>query len=149
MVSSPAATVANYLGELAPERRAEIEIVRDAVNAALPAGYREGMGYGMIDWVIPLVDYSETYNGQPLVYAGLAAQKNSNSLYLNCLYASAERTTRFVAAWAGARKLDMGKSCIRFKRAGDLDLALIGAEIAATSPAEFIATYEATRTPAR
>ena len=60
MVSSTAATVANYLAELAPERRAEIEIVRDAVNAALPAGYREGMGYGMIGWVIPLVDYPET-----------------------------------------------------------------------------------------
>ena len=91
MVSSPAATVVDYLSELAPERRAQIDVVRDAVNAVLPAGYREGMAHGMIGWVIPLADYPDTYNRQPLVYAGLAAQKNSNSLYLNCLYASAER----------------------------------------------------------
>ena len=78
MVSSRATTVADYLAELDPVRRAEIETVRDLVNAALPAGYSEGMGYGMIGWVIPLNDYPHTYNGQPLAYAGLAAQKNSN-----------------------------------------------------------------------
>ena len=92
MASSKAATVAQYLAELPPERRAEIEKVRDLVNGALPAGYREGMGYGMIGWVIPLEDYPDTYNRQPLAYAGLAAQKNYNSLYLNCVYASKERT---------------------------------------------------------
>ena len=150
MVSSKAATVADYLAELEPARRAEIEIVRDLVNAALPAGYREGMGYGMIGWVIPLEDYPDTYNGQPLAFAGLAAQKNSNSLYLNCVYASAERSERLKQAWAAAgKKLDMGKSCIRFRRASDLALDVVQAEIAATPPSEFIALYEKVKPPKR
>jgi hypothetical protein len=143
VVASNAANVAAYLDELPPERRAEIEKVRAVVNAALPAGYREGMGFGMIGWVIPLEDYPDTYNGQPLAYAALAAQKNSNSLYLNCVYASAERTERLKAAWAAtAKKLDMGKSCIRFNRADDLALDLIRDEIASTTPEQFIAMYE-------
>ena len=146
MVSSKATTVAAYLAELDPVRRAEIEAVRDLVNAALPAGYREEMTYGMITWVILLDDYPDTYNGQPLAYVGLAAQKNSNSLYLNCVYASAERTERLKQAWAAAgKKLDMGKSCIRFRRAADLALDVVRDEIAATPPSEFIAIYEQTR----
>ena len=147
MVASKAATVAEYLAELPADRRAEIETVRDLVNAALPPGYREGIGYGMIGWVIPLEDYPGTYNKQPLAYAGLAAQKNYNSLYLNCVYASKERAERLQsAAIAAGKKLDMGKSCIRFKRADDLPLDLIRAEIASTPPAEFIRIYEEART---
>ena len=150
MVSSSAATVADYLAELDPERRTQIETVRKVVNAALPAGYVEVMSYGMIGWVIPLADYPDTYNKQPLGYAGLAAQKNSNSLYLNCVYASIERTERLKVKWKlSGKKLDMGKSCIRFKRADDLALDLIRDEIAATTPAEFITVYEATRPPKR
>ena len=150
MVSSSAATVADYLAELDPARRAEIEAVRDLVNEALPAGFVEQMSFGMIGWVIPLADYPDTYNGQPLGYAALAAQKNSNSLYLNCVYASPDRAERFKAAWAlSGKKLDMGKICIRFKRAADLALDVIGDEIAATTPARFIALYEAVKPPAR
>lgn len=146
MVSSKAATVADYLAELQPDRRAEIEIVRDLVNAALPAGYAEIMSYGMIGWVIPLADYPGTYNGQPLAYAGLAAQKNGCSLYLNGVYASAERTERLREAAASAgKKLDMGKSCIRFKAADKLPLDAIRAEIASATPAQFIEITEAAR----
>lgn len=146
MVSSKAATVVDYLAGLPPERRAEIEKVRDVVNDALPAGYREGMGYGMIGWVIPLDDFPVTYNGQPLAYAGLAAQKNYNALYLNCVYASTERTERLRELWkAAGKKLDMGKSCIRFKRADDLALDVVRDEIASTTPQQFIALYEAAR----
>ena len=143
MVSSRAATVAGYLAELPEDRRAEIERVRDLVNGALPPGYVEGIGYGMIGWVVPLTRYPDTYNGQPLVYAGLAAQKNYNSLYLNCVYASQNRTERLETAWASAgKKLDMGKSCIRFKKADDLALDVIRDEIASTTPDEFIQIYE-------
>ena len=150
MVSSSAATVADYLDELPPERREHIEAVRNVVNAVLPAGYVETMTYGMIGWVIPLADYPNTYDREPLAYAGLAAQKNSNSLYLNGAYASPDRTDQFRQAWAASgKKLDMGKSCIRFKRADALALDVIRDEIAATTPAEFIAVYEATRPTAR
>jgi hypothetical protein len=146
VVSSKAATVADYLAELPADRRAEIERVRDLINSALPSGYREGIGYGMIGWVIPLEDYPDTYNKQPLAYAGLAAQKNYNSLYLNCVYASKERTERMKAAFdAAGKKLDMGKSCIRFKRADELALDVIRDEVASTTPEEFIRIYEKAR----
>jgi hypothetical protein len=146
VVSSKAATVAHYLAELAADRRAEIERVRNIINAALPDGYREGIGFGMIGWVVPLERYPETYNKQPLAYAGLAAQKNYNSLYLNCAYASKERAEKLKAAFAAAgKKLDMGKGCIRFKRADDLALDVIRDEIASTTPEEFIRIYEEAR----
>ena len=150
VASSKAATVAQYLAELPADRRAEIEKLRDLVNAALPDGYREGIGFGMIGWVVPLETYPDTYNKQPLAYAGLAAQKNYNSLYLNCVYASPERTARLQSAAASAgKKLDMGKSCIRFRRADDLPLDLIRDEIAATGPDEFIRIYESARSGGR
>ena len=146
MVSSRAATVADYLAELPADRRAEITKVRDVINGALPAGYREGMGYGMIGWVVPLEAYADTYNKQPLAYGGLAAQKNYNSLYLNCVYSSKERTEKLRAAFAAAgKKLDMGKSCIRFKRADELALNAIRDEIASASPRQFIRVYEEAR----
>jgi len=147
MVSSKAETVAQYLDELPPERRREIEQVRNAILEAMPAGYREGIGYGMIGWVVPLDDYPDTYNGQPLAYAGLAAQKNYNSLYLTCVYGSKERTERLrQEAAAAGKKLDMGKSCIRFKKADDLPLDAIARELASTTPEQFIAFHEEART---
>lgn len=146
MVSSRATTVAGYLAELPADRRAEVERIRDLVNDALPPGFVEGIGYGMIGWVVPLARYPITYNQQPLAYAGLAAQKNHYSLYLNCVYASKERADRFAAAFAAAgKKLDMGKSCIRFKRADDLALEVIRDEIASTTPDDFIRLYEEAR----
>src|SRR5688572_23836022 len=146
MVSSKAATVADYLAELPEDRRAEIARVRDIINEGLPDGYREAMAYGMIGWAIPLERYPNTYNKQPLAYAALAAQKNSNSLYLNCVYASKERTERLKAAFAAAgKKLDMGKSCIRFKQADDLELDAIRDEIASTTPEEYIRIYQEAR----
>lgn len=104
------------------------------------------MAYGMIGWVIPLEHYPDTYNRQPLSYAGLAAQKQHNSLYLNCIYASKERAERLKTAFAAAgKKLDMGKSCIRFKRVDDLALDAVGEEIASTTPEQFIRIYEEAR----
>lgn len=146
MVSSTATTVADYLAELPPERAAVVAHIRDLVNRALPDGYREGIGYGMIGWIVPLEAYPDTHNGQPLAYVGLAAQKNHFSLYLNCVYASRERTERLKAAFAAAGKtLDMGKSCIRFKRIDQLAEDVLAAEIASVTPAEFIAIYEGAR----
>ena len=102
----------------------------------------------MITWEVPLELSGPTYNGQPLAYAALAAQKNANSLYLNCVYASEDRTERLkAAAITDGKKLDMGKSCIRFKRADQLPLDVIRHEVASTSPEEFVAIYEAARAP--
>ncbi|HJR73115.1 MAG TPA: DUF1801 domain-containing protein [Luteimonas sp.] len=146
MARSDAVSVADYLASLPPERRAVVAKVRDLVNASLPAGYVETMAFGMIGWGIPLARYPDTYNKQPLGYVALAAQKNNYSLYLMGVYAvgEQERKLRSAAAAAG-KKLDMGKSCLRFKKAEDLPLEAIGELIAEMGVDDYIAVYEASR----
>ena len=140
MARSSALTPDAYLAELEPERAAEIGRVREAVNAAMPDGFCERMAWGMISWEVPLEVSGPTYNKQPLVYAALAAQKNHNALYLHCVYASPERSRRLANAFADAGlKLDMGKSCVRFRKADDLALDAISLEIASMTPEEFAA----------
>lgn len=116
MASSRALTVRQYLAELPPERRAVIAAVRDIVNANLPPGYVETMNWGMICWEIPLSRFSETSNGHPLGNLALAAQKGNYALYIMAAYMDPEVTARLRAEFreAGVR-LDMGKSCIRFR----------------------------------
>lgn len=146
MASSKAETVEQYLQELPEERRAVVSAVRDVVLRSLPPGYREGMSFGMIGYVIPLEDYPDTYNRQPLAFAALAAQKNYYALYLNCVYQDAARDAWLREEFARAgKKLDMGKSCIRFKKLDDLPLDAIAKAIAGTPPADFIAQYEQAR----
>ncbi len=146
MVSSKAATPEAYLAELPPERREIVSRVRDLVNANIPQGYAERMNWGMIAWELPLERYPATNNGQPLAYAGLAAQKNHFALYLNCIYASEERTQRLKEAFAAAgKKLDMGKSCVRFNKAEDLAEDALAEAIRSVPPDAFIAEYERSR----
>lgn len=146
MAVSKAPTPEAYLSELPPERADLVARLRDLVNANLPDGYVERMSWGMISWEVPSERYPDTYNGQPLVYAGLAAQKNYTALYLNCVYASEERTERMKAAWAATgRKLDMGKSCLRFKRAADVAEDVLAQTIRSIPVDRFIAEYEAGR----
>ena len=140
MARSDAPTPDAYIAELPDDRAAEIARVRDVVNASLPDGYVERVAWGMISWEVPIEQSGKTYNGQPLVYAALAAQKNHNALYLNCVYGSAERTEALRQRFAASgRKLDMGKSCVRFKRSADLDLDAIADSIASVSPDEYVA----------
>lgn len=146
MVSSKAATPEAYIAELPPERRDLVSRLRDLVNANIPDGYVERMSWGMIGWEVPLERFSDTYNKQPLVYAGLAAQKNHTALYLNCVYASEERTQRLKDAWAAAgKRLDMGKSCLRFKSADQVAEQVLAETIASIPIETFIAEYEAGR----
>ena len=146
MARSEAATVDAYLAELPPDRRGALDAVRSVVLDNLPAGYEEIMQFGMIGYVVPLSTLPKTYNGQPLQYAALASQKNYMSLYLNTVYGNAQVAKSFVAAYeANGKKLDMGKSCVRFKRLDDLPLDLIGKTIAATSVAEYVRYYEESR----
>ncbi len=146
MVMSAAKTVDAYLKSLPADRRKEISAVRDIVLRNLPKGYVEGMEYGMIYYSIPLSRYPGTYNGHPLCYAGLAAQKNFNTIYLLGVYGDGARAKQFHDAFAKAgKKLDMGKSCVHFKAADDLALNAIGDAIASVSPDEHIAMYEKSR----
>jgi hypothetical protein len=144
MTKSNATTVQEYLAELPAERRAVIEQVRDVILANLPAGYRETINWGMINYEIPLERYPNTYNKQPLTYVSLAAQKNHYALYLVCIDGDLAAQERLEAEFARAgKKLDMGKSCVRFRRLDDLPLDVVGRVIAATGPDAYIRAYEA------
>ena len=146
MASTTAQTVEAYLDELPPDRRAVISTLRDTIRKKLPKGYRETINWGMIAYELPLERYPDTYNGQPLMYAALAAQKNHYAVYLTGLYQDPEDEKRFRAEFARAgKKLDMGKSCVRFKKLEDLPLDVIGRTIASTPPEKFIKRYEASR----
>jgi hypothetical protein len=143
---SDAGTVEEYLESLQPERREVVSAVRDVINEALPHGYVEGIAFGMIGWSVPLERFPDTYNGQPLSYVALAAQKRYYSLYLNSVYAGSVEQDEFRRRWeATGRKLDMGKSCVRFKRLDDLDLDLVSEVVASTSTDAFIQQYKQTR----
>ncbi len=146
MASSKAKTVDDYLAELPEERRAVVSTVRDLVNRHLPDGYVETMSWGMISWEIPLSRYPTTYNKQPLSYVALAAQKHYYALYLTTCYANSAQDVVLRNAYADAgRKLDMGKSCLRFKALDDLLPEVIGGVIASTPVDAHIAQYEASR----
>ena len=146
MASSSAATVSAYHDELPPERRYVITAVRDVVRRHLPAGYDETMNWGMICYEIPLARCPDTYNQQPLCYVALAAQKRHYALYLTSVGEGSEHQRALREAFeAMGRRLDMGKSCLRFKRVDDLPLDVIGTIVASTTPDACIARYEASR----
>lgn len=146
MVKSDAGTVRDYLDELPDDRRESMQAVRQVVLDNLPDGYEEMMLYGMIGWAIPLEVYPETYNGHPLAYASLGNQKNYMSLYLMNVYGDQVTEEWFKERYAASgKKLDMGKSCVRFKRADDLPLDLIGEVISRTPAEDYIRYYEQSR----
>jgi hypothetical protein len=142
-------TVAAYLASLPPEKRAVIEEARALVHKHIPKGYAEFMNWGVINWGIPLEEFPDTYNGQPLCYIGLAAQKNYNSLYLMGVYATnGDYTAPFpekllVEAFKKAgKRLDMGKCCLHFKTLDDLELTSVAKVIGMSTPKQYIAYYK-------
>jgi hypothetical protein len=146
MVSSAASTVPQYLASLPPERRAVVAKVRTAVRRAMPKGYTETMAYGMIAWSVPLRVLPDTYNGQPLCYVALAAQKQYYALYLMGPYGDAALMAELKAGYrAAALKLDMGKSCLRFKSLDGIALDVVERVIAAVPMATYIDAYRASR----
>jgi hypothetical protein len=150
MVSSRAETVDKYLATLPPDRRAALETIRNVIRKNLPRGFEEGMQYGMIGYYVPLSRYPTTYNGQALGAAALASQKGHMSLYLMSVYGDPKLKAWFEDAYrAAGKKLDMGKSCVRFKKVEDVPLDVIGEVIARLDVDRFIATYESARAKVR
>lgn len=141
-----ATTAAQYLAKLPAERRAVVSKVRALIRKQLPKGYAEETGYGMLTYVVPLKRYPETYNKQPLMYVALAAQKNNYAIYLTSVYGDKKREGILREGFkAAGKKLDMGKSCIRFKRLEDIELPVIGKLIAEIPMEEFIVRHEKSR----
>jgi hypothetical protein len=143
VVQSRASTVKQYLDELSPERRKVVSAIRELVLKSLPKGYHETMGFGMISYGVPLERYPNTYNGQPLCYAAVAAQKNHYALYLMGAYANSRVEEELRRGFADAgKKLDKGQSCIRFKSLDDLPLDVVSRAVAAMPPEELMALHE-------
>ena len=139
-------TMHEYLSALPEDRRAAISAVRYLVNRKLPPGYRETVTQDTIVWIVPLEACPDTYNGQPLTYAALANQKNYMALYLMTVYGDPKVEAAFRDGFAKAgKRLDMGKSCIRFRKVEDLHLPAVGRAVAACSMDEFVRRAKAVR----
>lgn len=142
-MQSSAKTVEEYIDSLAQDRQEVMKVVRKIILENLPKGYEEVMNWGMITYQIPLEMYPETYNGQPLGYVALASQKHHFSLYLLGVYGSKKIEGWFRSEFEKAgKKLNMGKSCVRFKKLSDLPLDLIGKTIGLMSVEQTVAHYE-------
>lgn len=146
MPRSTAKSIPEYLAALPPDRRSVVEEARAFVRKHLPSGYEELFGYGMIMWSVPLKQLPDTYNGHPLNYVALAAQKNYFALYLMGAYGDPKAATKFREGFKKAgKKLDMGKSCVRFKAMDDLALDAVAEVVERWTPAEWIELYKASR----
>ena len=137
---------AEYLAGLDADRRKALTAVRRVINQNLPKGYKEGVQYGMIGWSVPHSVYPAGYHcdpRQPLPFLSIASQKNHMAIYLFCVYTDPGLLEWFTASWKKTgRKLDMGKSCLRFKKLEDLDLNLLGELVSRVPVDAFIAAYE-------
>lgn len=145
---SDAQTPDEYIDSLPPERGAAIAALRKVLKKNLPKGFQETMGYGMMGYVVPFKTYPAGYHcppRQPLPFMGLASQKNFIALYHMGLYADPELLEWFRGEYPkhSKRKLDMGKSCIRFKKPEDIPLDLIGRLARKMDPKAWIRLYEA------
>ena len=146
MQNKTARTPEEYIAALPESRRAPITAVRAVVRKNLPSGYAEHVSFGMLNYAIPLTRLPKTYNGQPLCYVALAAQKNFCSLYLMSVYGNKTHETMLREAFkAEGKKLDMGKSCIHFQTEDDLPLPAIGKLIASIPSEKWIEIYQSSR----
>jgi hypothetical protein len=146
MVQSKATSVQDYLADLPADRRAAIQTVRDVILKNLDKDFEEGMQYGMIGYYVPHSVYPPGYHcdpTKPLGFAHLASQKNYMTLYMMCLYGDPSQLKWFQAEWKKAgKKLDMGKSCICFKKVEDLALGVIGEAVRRVTARNYIEACE-------
>lgn len=135
----PSKTTAVFLATLPAERRREFERVWDVVRLHLPAGYEEAIGRNTLICQVPRERYADTYNGYPLLYVALASEKSYLSLHLMPLYGDRASARLLADSFRTAgKKLSMGKACIRFKKADDLALDVIGQIVERFSPDQWV-----------
>jgi len=146
-MKSTAKTIEEYLDELPEVRRVVIEKLRTTILNNLPAGFSEEMNYGMIGYIVPLATYPAGYHcspNTPLPSLNITSQKNFVGLYHMGIYANKELDNWFVSEFSkySKGKLDMGKSCIRFKNMNDIPFELIGKLVSKVSPDDWVEQYE-------
>ena len=142
-----AATFEEYVSQIPDDRKEVFQKLFNAINQNLPNGFMECCNYGMLGWVVPLTTYPDGYHctpGSPLPFMNLASQKNFIALYHMGLYADQNLYDWFIAEFPkhSKRKLDMGKSCIRFKYMYDIPFELIAELSKKMSVSDWISLYE-------
>lgn len=142
-----ATSVEDYISQVPEDRKEALTKLRDVINSNIPKGFEETIGYGMVGYAVPHSLYLSGYHctpEQPLPFMGYASQKNSINLYHMGIYSVKELHDWFVAEYPkySKRKLDMGKSCIRFKKPEDIPYELIGELASKITVDEWIAIYE-------
>ena len=144
-MKSKATTVKAYLGSLPADRRAGIEAVRTVIRRNLDKHYEESMLYGMIGYAVPHRVWPLGYHcdpSKPLMMAALSSQKNKLTVYLMSVYSDKQERAWFQKAWAKTgKKLDMGGCCVRFTKAEDAALDVIGEAIRRTPAKAYIERY--------
>jgi uncharacterized protein YdhG (YjbR/CyaY superfamily) len=146
-MQSKATSPEDYLNELPEDRKDAINALRKVIKKHLPKGFKEEMSYGMIGYVVPHKLYPNGYHCDPklpLPFMSIASQKNFIAVYHMGLYADEILMKWFTDAYAKAvpGKLDMGKSCLRFKKPEQIPLDLIGELAAKMTPQDWITLYE-------
>lgn len=140
-------TPEEYIAQIPDERKAAFSTLRDAIRNNLPKGFVEIITYGMIGYVVPHSTYPKGYHTdprQPLPFLSIASQKNTISVYHMGIYATPELQTWFTSEYPkhSKLKLDMGKSCIRFKKPEHIPFELIGELASKMTPEQWIGIYE-------
>lgn len=146
-MQSAAKTPDQYFQELPEERKEAMLKLRQIIKKNLPEGFEEMMGYGMLGYAVPHSIYPKGYHcdpKQPLPFFGMASQKNSINIYHMGIYADNDLYDWFVSEYPkySKAKLDMGKSCIRFKKTEHIPFELIGELLTKISVLEWITIYE-------
>lgn len=146
-MQSKAATVDDYIAELPEDRKKAMTELRKVIKKNIPKGFKESMGYGMMGYGVPHSLYPAGYHCKPedpLPFMGLASQKNFIAVYHMGIYADPKLLKWFTDEYAkqAKGKLDMGKSCIRFKKPDQIPFALIGELASKMSPDDWIKMYE-------
>lgn len=137
----------DYLSQLPPDRKEALEKLRSVILDNLPQGFEETMNYGMIGYVVPQSVYPDGYHCDPklpLPFMNIASQKNFVALYHMGIYANKDLLDWFTEQYPNhcPTKLDMGKSCIRFKKVELIPYSLIGELVQKMTAEDWIAIYE-------
>lgn len=144
---SAATTPNEYFQSLPDDRKSAMNELRKQIKKNLPKGFKETMGYGMVGYAVPHSKYPNGYHCDPklpLPFLGMASQKNFIAIYHMGLYADKKLLKWFMEEFPkhSSKKLDMGKSCIRFKKPDDIPFKFIGELASKMTPDEWIKIYE-------
>lgn len=151
-MKSEAQSVEEYISQLPDDRKVAVNKLRDVIKKNIPEGFQEEMSYGMIGYVVPKTLYPAGYHCTPqlpLPFMNIASQKNFIAVYHMAVYADKALNDWFTTEYPKHTKarLDMGKSCIRFKKSEQIPFELIGELASKLTPDEWIAMYEAAFRP--